>query len=55
MKNILSFRLVISLICQEGMISLNSVLSLTKQTQTYKLISKMYVQTDLKNDLVKAS
>ena len=46
LKNILSFRRVISLICQECLISLNSVLSLTKQTRTYwestyKLISKM--------------
>ena len=45
-KNIFSFRHVISLICQECLISLNSVLSLTKQTRTYwestyKLISKM--------------
>ena len=35
LKNILSFRCVISLICQECLISLNSVLSLTKQTQTH--------------------
>ena len=34
-KNIFSFRHVISLICQECLISLNSVLSLTKQTQIY--------------------
>ena len=34
-KNIFSFRHVISLICQECLISLNSVLSLAKQTQTY--------------------
>ena len=45
LKTILSFRLVISLICQERLISLNYVLSLTKQTQTYeksayKLMSK---------------
>ena len=46
LKNILSYRLAISLICQECMISLNSVSSLTEQTQTYlkstyKSISKM--------------
>ena len=35
LKNILSFRRVISLICQECLISLNSVLSLTKQTQPH--------------------
>ena len=35
LKNILSFRRVISLICQECLISLNSVLSFRKQTQTY--------------------
>ena len=35
LKNILSFRRVISLICQECLISLNSVLGLTKQMQTY--------------------
>ena len=35
LKNILSFRRVISLICQECLISLNSVLSLTRQTQVY--------------------
>ena len=35
LKNILSFRRVISLICQECLISLNSVLSLTRQTQIY--------------------
>ena len=45
-KNIFSFRHVISLICQECLISLNSVSSLTKQTQTYlksthKLTSKI--------------
>ena len=35
LKNILSLRRVGSLICQECLISLNSVSSLTKQTQTY--------------------
>ena len=35
LKNILSFRRVISLICQECLISVNSILSLTKQTRTY--------------------
>ena len=34
-KNIFSFGHVISLICQECLISLNSALSLTKQTQAY--------------------
>ena len=34
-KNIFSFRHVISLICQERLISLSSVLSLTKRTQIY--------------------
>ena len=34
-KNIFSFRLVISLICQDCLISPNSVLSLAKQTQIY--------------------
>ena len=35
LENILSFRRVISLICQECLISLNSVLSFRKQTQAY--------------------
>ena len=34
-KNIFSFRHVISLICQEYLISPNSVSKLTKQTQAY--------------------
>ena len=50
-KNIFSFRQVISLICQGCLISLNSVLSLTKQTQVYE---KSTYKMDFKNDLITA-
>ena len=53
-KNILSLRHAISLICQECMISLNSVSSFKLYKEDADTL-KNFIETDLKNGLVTAS